>query len=117
MQSREYRQPGVAARTDPIMQRDLASIGVNVAEHANLSLAYATQMTWERERTNLIALKQSLALGRGSLSMSAGHSLTDNFGSSLFISYRRPLGAVRTPARSLVEELDLDLLHAVPFEP
>jgi outer membrane usher protein FimD/PapC len=117
MQSREYRQLGGVTRADPIMQRDLASIGVNVTESANLSLAYATQMTWDRERTNLIALKQSLAVGRGSLSMSAGHSLTDNFGSSLFISYRRPLGIVRGPARSLVEEFDLDLLHAAPLAP
>lgn len=117
VQSREYRQLGGATRTDPIMQRDLASIGVNVTEGANLSLAYATQMTWDRERTNLIALKQSLAVGRGSLAMSAGHSLTDNFGSSVFISYRRPLGIARAPARSLVEELDLDLLHATPLAP
>lgn len=115
MQSREFRQLGGTTRADPIMQRDLASIGVNVTEHANLSLAYATQMTWERERTNLIALKQSLAVGRGSLSMSAGHSLTDNFGSSLFISYRLPLGVARAPARSLVEELDVDVLQPLPL--
>ncbi len=49
-------------------------------------MAYATQTTWARERTNLIAVKQSMGVGRGTMSMSAGHSLEDNFGSSVFIS-------------------------------
>ena len=50
------------------------SVGVNVTDRANLSLAYATQTTWERVRINVIALKQSVGVGRGALSMSAGHS-------------------------------------------
>jgi outer membrane usher protein len=111
MQSREFREIATAALADPIMQRDLASVGVNVSDGANLSLAYATQVTWGRERTNLIALKQSLSVGRGSLSMSAGHSLEDNFGSSLFISYKRPLGGPRV-TRSIIEEFDLDALSS-----
>ena len=74
------------------MQRDLASVGVNVTDGANLALAYATQTTWERVRVDVIALKQSVSVGRGALSMSAGHSFEENFGSSLFISYQRPLG-------------------------
>lgn len=112
IQSREFREIGTDALADPVMQRDLASVGVNVAEGANLSLAYASQLTWERERTNLIALKQSVAMGRGSLSMSAGHSLADNFGSSVFISYKRPLGGTRPLARRpVLDELDLAPLH------
>jgi outer membrane usher protein len=107
-QSREFRDIGSMALTDPIMQRDLASVGVNVTETSSLSLAYATQTTWARERTNLIALKQSMGLGRGTVSMSAGHSLQDNFGSSLFISYKRPLGSIRR-TRAVVEEFELDL--------
>lgn len=110
-QSREFRDIGSMALTDPIMQRDLASVGVNVTEHSSLSVAYATQTTWARERTNLIAVKQSMGVGRGTMSMSAGHSLEDNFGSSVFISYKRPFGALK-PARPMmdeIEELDLQL--------
>jgi hypothetical protein len=93
------------ALTDPIMQRDLASVGVKVAEGANLSVAYATQTTWARERTNLISVKQSMDVGRGTMSMSAGHSLEDNFGSSVFISYKRPFGVIRV-SRPALDELD-----------
>jgi hypothetical protein len=49
-----------------------------------------------------------MGLGRGTMSMSAGHSLEDNFGSSLFISYKRPFGASR-PLRATIDELDLQL--------
>ena len=113
MQSREVREVGSITLADPIMDRKLASVGVNVSEGSNLSLAYATQTTWARERSNVLALKQSVGLGRGSLSMTAGHSLADNFGSSLFISYKRPLGfgGVR-PQRDAIEEFDLDMLAA-----
>jgi hypothetical protein len=92
------------------MQRDLASIGVNVTETANLSLSYATQTTWMRERANLIALRQSMSVGSGSLSMSAGHSLEDSVGSSFFISYQRPFGTTSRRNRSPVEEFDLEML-------
>lgn len=109
LQSREFREVGNVVLDDPIMQRDLASVGVNVFDGANLSLAYATQTTWARERMNLVALQQSLSVGRGSLSMSAGYSLEDNFGSSIFISYKRPLGLLR-PARSVIQEFDPILL-------
>lgn len=107
-QSREFRDIGSMSLNDPIMQRDLASVGVNVTGRSSLSLAYATQTTWARERTNLIAIKQSMGVGRGSLSVSAGHSLEDNFGSSLFISYKMPLGRIRS-ARAAVEEFELHL--------
>lgn len=109
VQSRDFREIKSVALADPIMQRDLASIGVNVTESANLSLAYATQTTWMRERANLIALRQSMNVGAGSLSMSAGHSLADSVGSSFFISYQRPLGTPRRD-RSPVEEFDLEML-------
>lgn len=111
-QSREFRDIGNMALTDPIMQRDLASVGVNVTERSSLSVAYATQTTWARERTNLIAVKQSMGVGRGTMSMSAGHSLEDNFGSSVFISYKRPFGGLKPAARPVlddIEELDLQL--------
>ncbi len=110
-QSREFRDIGSMALNDPIMQRDLASVGVNVTERASLSLAYATQTTWARERTNLISVKQSMGLGRGTMSMSAGHSLEDNFGSSLFISYKRPFGVLRQtrPLLDEIEEFELQL--------
>lgn len=112
LQSREFREIGSVSLADTVMQRDLASVGVNVTEGSNLSLAYATQTTWTRQRTNLLALKQSMNVGRGALSMSAGHSLEDNFGSSLFVSYKRPFGAARRPASAVVEELDLGLLNS-----
>ena len=111
MQSREFREVGSVVLDDPIMQRDLASVGMNVFEGANLSVAYATQTTWARERMNLIALQQSLSVGHGSLSMSAGYSLEDNFGSSIFISYKRPLGFARK-TRSVIQEFDPILLDS-----
>jgi outer membrane usher protein FimD/PapC len=111
-QSREFRDIGSMTLNDPIMQRDLASVGVNVTERSSLSVAYATQTTWARERTNLISVKQSMGVGRGTMSMSAGHSLADNFGSSVFISYKRPFGSRKPllrPAVEDIEELDLQL--------
>jgi hypothetical protein len=44
--------------------------------------------------------------------MSAGHSFSENFGSSLFISYKRPLG-LRTAARSPIREFDLETIDAL----
>jgi outer membrane usher protein len=110
IQSREFRGAGATVLDDPIMQRDLASVGVNVTKDANLSLAYATQTTWSRERMNVIALRQSLAVGRGALSMSAGHSLEENIGSSIFVSYKLPFGFVRQH-RSLVQEFEPIILN------
>jgi outer membrane usher protein FimD/PapC len=112
LQSREFRDIGSVDLTDPIMQRDLASVGVNVTDGANLSLAYATQTTWERVRVDVIALKQSVRVGRGALSMSAGHSFEENFGSSLFISYQRPFG-LQTTARSPIQEFDLETIDSL----
>jgi outer membrane usher protein FimD/PapC len=109
MQSREFREINTIALTDPIVQRDLASIGINVAKGANLSLAYATQTTFMRERVNLVAVRQSMNVGVGSLSLSAGHSLADSVGSSVFVSYQRPFGMLGHE-RSPVQEFDLDLL-------
>jgi len=111
IQSRDFREIGTAIGGDPIMQRNLASVGVNLGASSKLALAYAAQTSWERERTNLIALSQSTAIGRGSLSMSAGHSLAENVGSSVFIAYKRPFGAFRR--RSPVDEVTLDLLDQV----
>jgi outer membrane usher protein len=112
IQSRAFRDIGAAALGDPVMQRDLASVGLNVTDRTNLSLAYATQTTWERVRVDVIALKQSISVGRGALSMSAGHSFSENFGSSLFISYKRALGVSPT-ARSPVREFDLDTIDSL----
>lgn len=112
MQSREFREIGGVMLADPIMQRDLASVGVNLTDGTNLSLAYATQTTWERVRVDVIALKQSVSVGRGALSMSAGHSFAENFGSSLFISYKRPLG-MRSTARSPIRELDMESIDSL----
>lgn len=105
-QSREFRDIGSMTLNDPIMQRDLASVGVNVTERSSLSVAYATQTTWARERTNLIAVKQSMGVGRGTMSMSAGHSLEENFGSSVFISYKRPFGGIKPLLRPAVEDIE-----------
>ncbi len=112
MQSREFRDIGAVTPTDPVMQRDLASVGLNVTDRTNLALAYATQTTWERVRVDVIALKQSVSVGRGALSMSAGHSFSENFGSSLFISYKRPLG-LRNPARSPIQEFDMQTIDSL----
>lgn len=112
IQSREFREIGSVAGGDLIMQRNLASVGMNFGESSKLALAYAAQTTWDRERMNLIALSQSTSLGRGSISMTAGHSLAENIGSSVFISYRLPFGSPRKH-RSPVDEVTLDLLDKV----
>jgi outer membrane usher protein len=112
IQSRDFRDIAGVVLADPIMQRDLASVGLNVTERTNLALAYATQTTWDRVRIDVIALKQSVSVGRGALSMSAGHSFSENFGSSLFLSYKRPFG-LSTPARSPIREFDLDTIGSL----
>jgi outer membrane usher protein FimD/PapC len=101
----------VALRSQ-LQSREFRDIGVNVTDGANLALAYATQTTWQRVRVDVIALKQSVRVGRGALSMSAGHSFEENFGSSLFISYQRPFG-LQTPARSPIQEFDLDTFDSM----
>jgi hypothetical protein len=63
-------------------------------------------------RIDVIALRQSVSVGRGALSMSAGHSFEENFGSSVFISYRRPLG-LQAPARSPIREFDLEMIDSM----
>lgn len=115
IQSREFREIGSVVGDDPIVERNLASVGVNLGESSKLAVAYAVQTTWERERTNLIALSQSTRVGRGSVSMTAGHSLAENLGSSVFISYKRPFGAFGS-RRSAVDEITLDLLDNVLTE-
>lgn len=112
IQSREFRDVGSAWSVDPVMQRNLASVGLNVSRTSTVALAYASQTTWTQERSNLIALSQSMTLGRGSVSMSAGHSLVDSVGSSLFVSYKRPFGMPQH--RPVIEEFDLSLL-AIPL--
>lgn len=115
IQSREFREIGSVVSDDPIMERNLASVGVNLGDSSKLAVAYAVQTTWERERTNLIALSQNTRVGRGSVSMTAGHSLAENLGSSVFISYKRPFGAFGS-RRSSVDEITLDLLDNVLTE-
>ena len=109
VKEQNFRDINSLTLSESIMQRDLASVGINVADGANLSLAYATQTTWARERANLVALRQSLSVGSGSLSFSAGHSVVEHIGSSLFISYQRPFGIARRE-RSPVQEFDLEML-------
>jgi outer membrane usher protein len=109
IQSREFREVGSVWVEDPIMRRNLASIGVNVTDGAALALAYAAQTTWERERVDVLSLNQKLNVGRGSVMMSAGHSFADDIGSSLFLSYKRPFG---TPiSRARFDASDLELLE------
>jgi outer membrane usher protein len=117
LQSREFREVGSTLLEDPIMERSLASIGIHLSEEANLSLAYATQTTWGRERTDLIALKQSMSVGRGSFSMSAGHTLESQYGSSVFFSYQRPFGAEPRVARSALDELEIEILGPAAAQP
>ncbi|HEY4367671.1 MAG TPA: fimbria/pilus outer membrane usher protein [Steroidobacteraceae bacterium] len=112
MQSRDFREISSALNTDPVMQRNLASVGVNLSESSSLALAYAAQTTWDRERAQIIALSQSTQVGRGQLSLSAGHSLAvDNVGMSVFIGYKRPFGSSNSSSR--VDEVTLDLLDKV----
>ncbi|PZN32301.1 MAG: hypothetical protein DIU71_07860 [Proteobacteria bacterium] len=106
-QSRAFRDLGDVATEHPIMSRDLASVGVKISENSSLALAYATQVTWDDERINLISLSQRTNIGHASLSMTAGHSLEDNFGSSVFISYKRPFAPPPRRADSDIDEVEL----------
>jgi outer membrane usher protein FimD/PapC len=112
LQSREFREAGSVMLDDPVMVRDLASVGFSAFEGGKTSIAYASQTTWARERMNIVALQQSLSLGRGSLSMSAGHSLADAADSSIFISYQAPFGFFRR-LRSPVQEISPILFDSV----
>src|SRR5690606_39330858 len=50
VQSRAFREVANVWVEDPIMRRNLASVGLNVGDGASVALAYAEQTTWERER-------------------------------------------------------------------
>lgn len=109
MQSREFREVGSLWVEDPLMRRNLASVGLNVGDNATVALAYAEQTTWERERADILSLNQKMNVGRGSILMTAGHSFADDIGSSFFLSYKRPFGA---PARrASFDASDLDLIE------
>lgn len=109
MQSREFREVGSVWVEDPLMRRNLASVGLNVGDSATVALAYAEQTTWERERADILSLNQKMSVGRGSILMTAGHSFGDDIGSSFFLSYKRPFG---TPARrASFDASDLDLIE------
>jgi outer membrane usher protein FimD/PapC len=107
IQSREFREVGSVWVDDPIMRRNLASVGLNVSETASVALAYAEQTTWQRERADIISLNQKMSVGRGSISMTAGHSLAEEIGSSFFLSYKRPFGAPARRARFDASDLEL----------
>lgn len=111
LQSREFREVGSLAVRDPLMERALASLGVRVRDNSNLAVTYATQTTWAREEVNLIALSQSLTLGRTAVSMSAGHSLLREEDSSLFISFTRPFGFYAPTRQSTLDALEQSLLN------
>lgn len=109
VQSREFREVGSVWVDDPIMRRNLASVGVNISDQASVALAYAAQTTWERERADIFSLNQKMTVGRGSIMMSAGHSFADDVGSTFFLSYKRPFGAPARRAR--FDESDLELME------
>lgn len=109
VQSREFREVANVWVEDPIMRRNLASVGLNVGEGATIALAYAEQTTWERERADILSLNQKMSFGRGSILVTAGHSFADDVGSSFFLSYKRPFG---TPARrATFDTQDLELIE------
>jgi outer membrane usher protein len=107
VQSREFREVGNLWVEDPIMRRNLASVGVNVGESASLAVAYAAQTTWQQERADILSLNQKLSVGRGSVLMTAGHSFAEEIGSSIFLSYKRPFGAPARRARFDASDLEL----------
>lgn len=109
VQSREFREVGTVWVEDPIMRRNLASVGLNISDAATVALAYAAQTTWERERADIFSLNQKMTVGRGSIVVSAGHSLEDDIGSSFFLSYKRPFGSPARRAR--FDESDLELME------
>lgn len=111
MQTRGFREIATVATTDPVIARELASIGLKTGDTSNLALTYAMQTTWERERTQLLGVSQSLQLGSTSLSMSAGHSLVAADGSSVFVSFTRPFGYFVSKRASPVESIE-PLLNA-----
>ncbi len=107
LQSREFREVGTVWVEDPIMRRNLASVGVNVGERASVALAYAAQTTWQRERADILSLNQKMSVGRGSVVVTAGHSFAEEIGSSFFLSYKRPFGAPARRARFDASDLEL----------
>lgn len=109
MQSREFREIGSLWVEDPIMRRNLASVGMNIGEDASVAIAYAAQTTWARERADIFSLNQKMNVGRGSILVTAGHSFAEEIGSSIFLSYKRPFGA--PPRRAQFDASDLELIE------
>lgn len=96
---------------DPVVRRDLASVGLNLGERASVALAYAAQRTWQDERTDIVSLNQEMHVGLGSVVLTAGHAFERDIGSSFFVQYNRPLGASANRAR--FDASDLDLVEVV----
>src|SRR5690606_24855911 len=85
IQSREFREVGSLLIDDPIMRRNLASVGLNVGD-ASIAIAYAAQTTWQQERADILSLNQKMNVGNGSITVTAGHSFAEDVGSSVFLS-------------------------------
>lgn len=107
IQSREFREVGSLLIDDPIMRRNLASVGLNVGD-ASIAIAYAAQTTWQQERADILSLNQKMNVGNGSITVTAGHSFAEDVGSSVFLSYKRPFGGGGLrPARFDASDLEL----------
>jgi len=109
VQSREFREVGSLLIEDPIMRRNLASVGLNVGDAASIAIAYAAQTTWQQERADILSLNQKMSVGSGSITVTAGHSFAEDIGSSFFLSYKRPFGG--GPRRARFDASDLDLIE------
>lgn len=111
VQSRDFREVGNLWVEDPVVRRDLASVGLNLGERASVALAYAAQRTWQDERTDIVSLNQEMHVGLGSVVLTASHAFERDIGSSFFVQYNRPLGASANRAR--FDASDLDLVEVV----
>jgi outer membrane usher protein FimD/PapC len=110
IQSREFRSVGSSWVEDPMMRRHLASVGLNLSSRASIAVAYAEQTTWNQTRADILSINKKVTLGKGSVTVTAGHSANEEIGSSFVLSYKRPLGSP-APRRAEFDESDLELLE------
>jgi outer membrane usher protein FimD/PapC len=113
IQSRSFRQVGELGSDDPVEQRTLASMSFKFGRFGNVALAYATQSTFAREQTNVLALNESTQLGSGRIGVTAGHSLTDESESSVLLFFTQPLGVAAKSRSSLQWLRERDWLRGI----
>jgi hypothetical protein len=86
-QSVKFREMGDAIVGDSIEQGVVASAGARLTKRSTLSLAYINQVSYGSQKTNAMAISQSLDLGaKGAISIAANQAV-DADNATVMLSY------------------------------